>query len=495
MKPLPRAAVWGAVIAGFGVRLWALRMPIGRFNSDDAVVGLMALRINAGEHFLFYWGQDYGGAFEPELTALVFKAITPSSLTLRVAPVGLHALSAWLLTRVGTRLLDPARGELAGLLWWVAPPVGILWSIHAGGYYGALVAIGLGIALVAFRLRDAPNPADAMALGVLLALGVWTSPQIAVLAAVPLLALLVARFRDLWRLAPWALVTGGVVIVPWLRHQLQHDWVSLRPPAAVLPLTYFDRVRIWFRAIPTMLGFQFPYRTDWIAPGAPIAFAVVVAVAGAWLLCARPVPRWLVLWIAVAPLWFAASPFATSAFVFRYLYPSLPIVALVVVVGVRRAATATAILVVAAAVSTATVVATSNYTTRHSRFAYEHAPPEIDPVIRHLDEAGIDRLWADYFVAYRITFATRERIIAAPVDASRYEPYVDTVRAAATRTYVFQRCDAFFARSRFEEHDLAYDEETVDEFAVFTVAEPRRPADIGFHVGTYRQYGCVLDDS
>jgi hypothetical protein len=510
VKRLPRALVWGGVAAGLLVRVWALRSPLGRYNSDDAVVGLMALRINAGEHFLFYWGQDYGGAFEPELTALVFRVVGAGSVALRVVPVSLHAVSALLLARVGTRLLDAGRGELAGLLWWVAPPVGVLWSIHAGGYYGALVAIGLGIALLTLRLRerverrdaigpdaigpDAIGPdamwPDAMGLGVLLGLGLWASPQIAILAVIPVVALAARLRRATWRLLAWIVVPAAVVLVPWLRHQFDHGFVSLRPPAAVLPLGYLDRVEVWWRATPTMLGFQHPYRTAFIAPGAAVLFAAVAVAIVVAIGRLRPPPWFVIAWALAVPFWFAASPFATSAFVIRYLYPGLPIVALAVAATVRRTAIGAGVLVLAAGVTAATVVATAEYADDHRRFSYEIAPPPLGLLVEHLERVGVEHVWADYFVAYRLTLATEERIVAAPTDASRYAPYERAVRAARARTYVVAACDAPFARERFEQRGLGYDEQTVGDFAVFTLAEARTPGEVGFHLGILRPYRC-----
>ena len=48
--------------------------PIGRLDSDEAIVGLMGLSIG---HFhkppLFYWGQYYGGTLEPMLVAITTR--------------------------------------------------------------------------------------------------------------------------------------------------------------------------------------------------------------------------------------------------------------------------------------------------------------------------------------------------------------------------------------------------------------------------------------
>ena len=62
------------VLGGFVLRAVLLASPIGRLDSDEAIVGLMGLSIG---HFhkppLFYWGQYYGGTLEPMLVAITTR--------------------------------------------------------------------------------------------------------------------------------------------------------------------------------------------------------------------------------------------------------------------------------------------------------------------------------------------------------------------------------------------------------------------------------------
>ena len=44
---------------------------------------------------------------------------------------------------------------------------------------------------------------------------------------------------------------------------------------------------------------------------------------------------------------------------------------------------------------------------------------------------------ADYWIAYALSFETRERIIATPMYTVRYRPHQERVAAAGARTYVF----------------------------------------------------------
>jgi hypothetical protein len=55
----------------------------------------------------------------------------------------------------------------------------------------------------------------------------------------------------------------------------------------------------------------------------------------------------------------------------------------------------------------------------------------------------VTRVYADYFVAFRITFLTRERVIAAPTHGvHRYLPYDRLVARAARPAFVFVRGSA-----------------------------------------------------
>ncbi len=41
------------------------------------------------------------------------------------------------------------------------------------------------------------------------------------------------------------------------------------------------------------------------------------------------------------------------------------------------------------------------------------APRDLEPLVATLDRAGIDRVYADFWLSYRLTFETDERIVAA----------------------------------------------------------------------------------
>src|SRR5215470_12394661 len=80
-----RSALTFAVIAAatIAARLPFLLRADRFFDADEAVEGLMARHVLAGEHPLFLWGQRYKGVPEVYLTAAVFRAAPPSVVALK----------------------------------------------------------------------------------------------------------------------------------------------------------------------------------------------------------------------------------------------------------------------------------------------------------------------------------------------------------------------------------------------------------------------------
>lgn len=67
----------------------------------------------------------------------------------------------------------------------------------------------------------------------------------------------------------------------------------------------------------------------------------------------------------------------------------------------------------------------------------ERVPENIGPALRVLERNAADRVLAPYAVAYRITFESRERIVATSLGQVRYGPHDRLVHASAAPAYVF----------------------------------------------------------
>jgi hypothetical protein len=107
--------VWAAILFGVGLRVWILASPLGRADADEAGVGLMARHLLHREFHVFFLGQNYGGSHESFLAGALFAVIGSSVVALKVVPIALHALSAWLLWRIGKRTVGDRAAQMGAL--------------------------------------------------------------------------------------------------------------------------------------------------------------------------------------------------------------------------------------------------------------------------------------------------------------------------------------------------------------------------------------------
>jgi hypothetical protein len=438
-----RASAWTAlalagVLVGFALRIWIFSSPLSALESDEAVVGLMALRALDGDVSVFYWGALYGGSQEAILTAAAFAVAGPSVLLLKLVSLALYALAAVLVLLVGRRTVGEPAARVGAALFWLWPPFLVWWSTKARAYFGSGLVLGLAALLLALRLRDRDSKRDAALLGFVLGLGLWATLQ-SMLLALPALAWLVWRRPSLYRLAPWALPTAVVGAAPWLAWNVRHGGNAIFPRSvAGSETTYGERFADLFTIVlPTWLGLRAPYTHDWLI-GRTLGIAALVLALAAFAVFLVRRPRGLepLLVCAVAfPFLYAASSFTFLVAEPRYLVFIAPVLALLIAAAVvpRGPALAAAAFVVAGAISVAGLVQLE----RQGRYAPLRVPADIGPVLTVLEEHGVDRVLANYWLAYRITFESEERIVASPSGFWRYRPYRDAVRAAPRPARVF----------------------------------------------------------
>ncbi len=187
-------------------------------NSDEAIIGLMARHILAhGDRPIFYWGQDYMGAFQAYFAALLFAVFGSSTLVLHLSVLVLTLGFLAAVYAVGTA----AYGRAAGLLtlgWLtVGPSFGVLRELSAiGGYQEMLLCAALVLLGVWARLRRPERLPRTRrewiiclltyaGIGLAAGLGLWSDLLILPVLVVAALALLAGRTRE-------TLHMGGLVL-------------------------------------------------------------------------------------------------------------------------------------------------------------------------------------------------------------------------------------------------------------------------------------------
>ncbi len=448
---LHRGIVVAAVLAGVAVRAAILFSPLGRADSDEVITALMARHI-AGDGFpVYFWGQHYGGTIEVLPVLVSTKIFGWSIPAMRVPNLILVVTNAALVWRLGRRWLTESRAQLAGLLVWVAPPASLWWGLHAQLFYTPTITIGLVLGLAAHRVRADGRIRDFAVLGLALGIGAWTSTNVAYFVVPAAAVVLVdrrlpARWKELLRGAPIAVAMCVVGAWPMITDYVESGGESMRV-AVDFPVTgtYSSRLQYFFtEGLPGALGFRAIYTHDWIAGTFGVIAYLVILGAMAWSLRrswsdARRgrSAGWAAIGLLAFPFIYAAVPFAMNDGTFRYVFFVVPFVALVLarVVGSSRAAAI--VLVVALVVSVVglqRLYVISEVDRGGDRVG---GVGDLAPAIDVLEREGIDAAYGDYWVAYRLTFESDERVIATSSSGvPRYEPYSAFVRASPRSAWV-----------------------------------------------------------
>jgi hypothetical protein len=132
------------------------------------------------------------------------------------------------------------------------------------------------------------------------------------------------------------------------------------------------------------------------------------------------------IFVVVAPILFVASGSYIDAQSYRYLMPvhaALPVVYAVGIEAALRTNRMAGVALLAALVSL--------FAWQQAEW-YRRLEPDREAlaIVNCLNKSGIRAARADYWLSYKLTFMTGERVIVAPTNGTdRYPPYTATVRA------------------------------------------------------------------
>ena len=325
----------------------------------------------------------------------------------------------------------------AALSWFF--PVTLVWkTTHFHIFYASSMVLGMLVVLQALRQYERPSRRGMFLLGLLAGLGLWQSFQL--MTIVPtVIVWLVLRRRDVVRLLPATVLGVGIGLVPVLASNLTHGFWSrdIGHPGDTVP--YLERVwRFFTFGLPLALDLRTPVTLHWfLVKPVGVALYVAVLIGFVWLLWTqrtgrRGRPFELLLAIAVVfPFVYAVSPLTTFTYHAGYLVVLMPVLSLLLLAWIRteeQAMLTSAIAVVLTVTSTfglGLAYEQSRAKYDFSRFG-DHAPlpRDFSPVIARLDELGIRRVYASYWIAYRLTYESGGRIVAAQMrpEALRITP-------------------------------------------------------------------------
>jgi hypothetical protein len=454
-----RSIVVAAALAiGVALRVWVYRGVLGAPDSDEAIVGLMAKHALHGELTVFFWGQVYGGSQEALLAAPFVAVFGMTLFAIRIVPILLHLVACIVLWRVGRRLFGETAGLACGLVFWIWPPYQLVHGTPAYGFYGTNVLYVALLLLLALQFVDDASPVRMALFGLVLGLAYWQTAQV-IPVALPIVAWMLWRRRDAWHVVWIGLAAAVLGALPWIVWNLTHNGGSVLTRSGLS--SYVHGLRLFASPLlPMLLGLRAPLAGTAIVP-APLMYVFYVALlagflVGAWR--ARRTPASLVYVAAICfPFIWAIShrvTILTSHPV--YLLVLGPVVALLLgQLGTTIVRTSALVLLVGVVAVVTFHRMEVNLTTPNDERWPPPTPRSLVPLEHALARQHVTRAYADYWIAYRLTFDSREHVIATygqwlrwrvhdhrvtPVpETVRYEPYQREVGAAPDRAFIFFR--------------------------------------------------------
>ena len=423
--------VAAAVLVTAAARVAYLVSPVMQFNADEATTGIMVRRILAGHGYVFYAGQEYGGALEQYLEAAVYAVtrLPQNPLTLRLPLVALCCLTCVLVYRVGRDVLgDPARALVAAVLYAVGPWFNVIGTVTSLGFYAAGQAAGM-VALCC-ALRADRGRRWLVGTGLAAGLGTWTAATALYLLVPVLVWLLPVLGRDLRR---WAALAAGFLlgVLPLLGSLIVHPALPV-PENPAESSTVLDRLgHLFGPVLRQYVGVTYSHTEGglWV----PLQVLVVVGLVAAYLVAVvrrrglvdflrgrvdrrRPAdlllavpPVVALLYVASNATWYTGTP--------RYLVSTFPLLAigLAALVPIRPWPVPAAVVAAAAALSLAF------FPTIHTRdTSAQYAA--LRQVAAQLAADGEDRVWAGYWTATPLQYAAGDRLTVATAGGIRRFP-------------------------------------------------------------------------
>jgi hypothetical protein len=506
-------------------RAWLIASDGVSFDSDEAVVGLMARHITHGQTLpTFYYGQDYMGSLDAILVAGGFEILGESVHTIRVVQAVLYLLSLGAAYALAYEITRSHRVALMALLLLAIPTaLGALYTTLTLGGYNEIVLLGslmmwFGWQVTVGQQREAWRWA---ALGLAAGIGWWVNGAIVTpLAVVGLIGL---RYFSVRNGRGYALAALGFLIgsAPWWLYNVQHDWAALKfltggfePASGVESISPAESlIGLLILGFPALYGLRFPWQAGFaLSLGVGLALLVYLALitdllAGRWArLRTRgsvPLPyisarRWVWGTLGVFAVIFTFSSFSDATG--RYLMPVWVPAAIGVALGLdrlRRAgrlipAAALAILLAAQAGSVIRAAKTETGLTPQLVERLRTPAAADRDLLDFLAEEGYTRGYASYWASFRLMFRSHEAVIfatALPYDDKgyhvgndRYLPYRDAVNQADRVVWVtqhFPELDAVIAQ-RLAEAGITVQTRDFGPYRVYYDFSARvAPSDLG----------------
>ena len=485
----PAAALVGIILLAFIQRAYVLAVKLTAINSDEAIIGLMARHILAGERPFFYYGQSYYGPLDTYLNGLIFSIWGSSDLTLRVLPFLGSLLFVAAVYALGKRIYSVQVGLISALFAALCPAFLAVRGLKGDAAYTLVLLIGT-LSLILFQDWLArPSRLKLAGLAALTLLGIWVLPLMLYYVFAMLAAWVVTRIqRPLDPTPPHRSSTRTILLLAGTALVIGAAGLALKGTGAVGWLSRLvDASGLFTVALPVLWGWLPPAEDNAMfmrdissVPAWGMALitllSLAVLVAGLVYGARRPSLKQPLLFIFITGsgliyvLFFVMVGISPTTLSFpRYLFPIYSGIPFWVdgLLGLTRQKR------LLQAVSIAAVLAVNIYSVLSLPVVTGPSPSLLTWFAENPSAGGV---YTDYWTGYWLAFESQERIIPVIVSddhrlsgGNRYPPYVEQARAWREPVFLYYTGAAGEAslRSFLSQHDIRFERTQVGAYILY----------------------------
>jgi 4-amino-4-deoxy-L-arabinose transferase-like glycosyltransferase len=514
------------VLSSAAMKLGLLLADVVPFNSDEAIVGLLAKHFLEGEWQIFFYGQAYMGTLDAGLVSVMFKLFGPQIFLIRLIQILLYSGTIVTTGYLGKLIFrSNTVGLIASLLVAFPNTNTILYTSISLGGYGEVLLIGNFLLIAALKIHEKPTRFWFMMWGFSAGLGIWAFGLILIYVLPTSIIILHSTFKDenkgkrftdlayagifmMIGISPWVLWALSNGFSP-LIDELLGSAISSASPSnlGVAILSHIYNFLLFGTTV--ILGLRPPWEIRWLAkPLLPVALGVWLIVSVYAIQSLRKTDgarmgRWLLFGVlATLVLGFIFTPFGADPSG-RYFLPFTIPMSLFAAdffstnsqqphVGKRIYI---ALFLLVSFHLWGTIESARNYppglTTQFDSVSWiDHRYD--DQLIDFLEQHGELRGYTNYWVSYPIAFQSDEQVIFVPrlpyhedfrytSRDNRYQPYNQLVEESHRVAYITTNHPALdqVLQERFRGIGVTWDEVWIGDYHVFyALSDIVRPSDL-----------------
>ena len=489
------------------------------FNSDEAIVGLMAKHIIQGERPIFFYGQAYMGSLDAFLVSFAFKIFGMHVWVIRFVQIFLFAMTTISIYMFVIIAFDDDKiAFLSSLLLVISPLNLILYTTVSLGGYGEAFLIGAISILISIKLikqfQKSPDinlmtTFNFLVLGFITGLGFWTN-AISLVFSIPAISVLLIQILKvklpkpkIFRIATTLLLSFIIGSFLWWFAYISgtngQTFIELSGGAVAVESGNFvsrviNHIISFVLFAPTVItGLRAPWSTQpiniWFTPFV-IAFWILVIFTNF-----KIYKEFNLIERISINLLISCSAILTAAFIFssfgadpsgRYFLPITIILS--IFGGISLVKFQNKLLVYGLFVITLIFYIFAMFSSAMNKPGITtqfYAPAQVDQSRLHelkdfLIKNGEFRGYTNYWVAYPLNFISDERIIAVPAlpyhldfrftsRDDRYPPYHQEVLSSDKVFYITTKNPALdiYLEDEFKKENISFEYFEIGDYHIY----------------------------